>query len=1176
MTPQQLLEQLGKMGIEAKVLRKIRLQIEEHHQNSKKPLQPEAILKYLVQKGAIRQADAEALLKTPSAQAPADTGHAVGDDLSDLIAGFDTAPPTQPETRPAPKPAADVAQSKSVAESKADEKKSSEKPRKLARKEMPGEAAIKPGKKTIANAETVYDPSLLAVSAEPVNSAPRNNPLDDFDSNTIAEPSRSLLPTFRGKKDKRNQWSTKWLYIATTLVGLLVIFGAVLALATMGLSADQKYQVAKDSFDRLAYLDAAKKFEDYYTAHPNHKNVPTAKALRVQALIRSHDQNGNHEEAIRTADNLLPPILDDPLGKIDELRDDLAVVLPRALFNVTEKAKKKFQIDELKKELERCERLKQVIDNVAYIPTSQRNKPTTADYLTRIDNNIKAIKTQIDKEEQYQQALIDIKQLGDALKTNEAFAVYRRLTRNFGDLAAREELRSVIQTVSLNEQQLVTPIEDPFNTTQNPRESAIHRTFVLARTNGETVESLKDESFCFLADGSVYAMRGFDGEILWRRFVGYPSDSQPQRIAKDQLLVSDQQEFDLLLLDHNTGDLIWRLEVGEPFMTPSINDAMIIVTTKAGKILRVDPNDGKVLRAVKLPQPATVPALVTDREPYIYQVGAHSNLYVISKEDLSCREVVYLGHERGAIAVAPVYWSGLIALAVNRGTSCDLWAFRSDGTGLELELIQVLNVFRDGIVKYPIQRYGSWVMLTNTRGELQILEHLTQEEVQRAPVARFASELFENSGANTHVLTEGNNIWIAGLELSRIKLQRAQSKLTRETISNAGDHFLTPMQRVDDYLFHVRRRKGSGMISASLVDAIKLEQIWRVDFGGVVPGAPVPGEDGFSIVSNQGDLFHIKDSDKASVSPVAIGSRTVESLKFQYIAPLGQSELAAIGVSGQREMLYGKNDQGQLLGLAPPAEKVACQPLVLGGNLIVPSSDGPVVRINPTTGQMIGTPFMPPISAGKKTVWFEPSMLFNNRFVIANGANGASDASESKLYLISAENPSSLTEVNSLRAPLPFKSQLANNGTTVFAVVEGTDADQMLAIGAESLEVQQQVALPGRIVDGPWIVGNGVLVKMDNDQLMMIDMSLAPRWQLSIANDRLAGVPESLGTQILVGFQNGRLLLVEPSDGKIAAEFFLRQPIASMPVQIGSRLYCSGMDGTVHEIDLTSQTGANR
>ncbi len=1203
MSPEELLARLEGLGtIDTKVLRKIRQQIDDHNQGSSKPLKPEAILKYLVQKNHIDSSQAQLLAQPPStssSSAPSSSAPSQPQyEIDDLIAIDDpvaSEPKVEPKAEPPkaeppkaepPKaePKAKLPKSEAVqsgtsktTSSKVDPAPKKEKPASPVTSQVPSneEKPSKPKEANrprvrdkIARAETILDTEMLVEA----NYEASDN--DAFNRYTEPEEVKKILPTFRGKLDKRNQWATKWLYIATISIALLLIFGAVLYVATIGVNAEDKFKFAKQSLERLAYQDAAKKFEEYYKAHPTHKYVPDAKAYRAQALIANHYQGKLYADAIRTAEAVLPEITHDKSSKIDLIRDDLAFMLPTALFEVTESAKKAFKLEDLRKELDTTLNLKKVIDNVEYIPETNRRKTSTAENLQRIDNNIRILQGQIQKEEEYQKAIVEIAGFAAELKTNEAFAVYRRLTRNFGDLAAREELRKAIVEVSQKEQQLVKPLSQTFPVAAQPRLTPIAHSYVLMRPSGETVDHLKDEIIPFLADGSVYGIRGSDGVIVWRRFVGYQTEIQPQWTTQHQLLIADQQESDLLLVDSTTGHLIWRTEIGEPFLTPAINNVMVVVTTKSGKVLVVNPESGQVERAAQLPQPADVPAMVADREPYIYQLGTYSNLYVLSKEDLQCREVYFLGHEKGSIAVPPLYWGGYIAIGVNRGEGCDLWIFKPDPSGLNLNLVQVINKVTDGTVSYPIQRYSTWILISSDNGDVRVMEQLVAEDDQplEQPIAEYARDRFENEGAKTFLVTEGNNIWIGGLGISRVKFQRTQAKLSRETIANPGDLFLSPLTQFDDYIVHVRRRKGSGVISAALVDSTRLEQVWRTDFGGLVPGEPLLEDDSVMAYSSQGDLFRVYLDSTPILAPAAVSSRTLPSLKFDQTAQFEDGSTAAIGIPGQRELMVSYSDQSALINLVPPADKPASKVLVAGNHLIFPSLDGPIVRVDPKTGRMVGTPFMPPIAAGLKTHWLPPVWVDANRIVAANGEGGGS---ASKLYLLSCENESQISEVKSFSPPAPLKSAIATDGKVVFGAIASGGVDQLISVSIDTFDMAGKVDLPGHVIAGPWLAGQTLLVKLDNDQLLAWDTSLQPLWSLSVPNERFAGAPILEDNQLMVSFQNGQIWVIDPSNGNVSQSYDLRQPIAGTPVRVGRMMMCNGLDGTVHYIDWSRTEGAN-
>ena len=1175
MSPRQLIEQLERLGtIDPRILAKIRQEFD----TSNKEIKPKAVLDYLVKKGQLKESEAARILKEGSRvakqsldefellQPPAEPTYDTDDLTGGLLQTSTTPrPPASEKSKPAPSPPA--------------QKNPKRPPTPIVQPIVSDEqTALDAGQFDVLDDEIVgvdRKTSKLRAEVFPAYGAELTD-VDQFgdDGHTRVKGTTS---SFAGKKNKQDQWATKWLYIGFGILGVLLISLAVLFVATMGVKAEDQYQAAKDSFDKLAYLDAAKKFEEYYQDNPKHKYVASAKALRAQCLIANSFSSRNWVETITSADTLLPPLLEDEESRIDEIRDDLAHMLPESLMEVTEIAKKATELTDMETELAKCLDLKKIIDNNVYIPTSERNKPLTAANLAKIDNNVRILQGQIDKEKNYNTAITEIKRLGAASETDKAFAEYKKLTRNYGDLANRELLRNTMLEISLKERELVTPIAEKLLVSRDPRPSPILRSVVLASPVGESVESLQEEIVNFLADGSVYGLQAGDGTLRWRRFVGYQTNVQPELLDQDSLLVSDHQQHDLLLVGKSTGDIIWRTEIGEPFLAPAFNEAMIVVTTQSGKIIQLNRESGEVVQFVKLPQAANVPALASDQDPYIYQVGSYSNLYVLSNQDFSCREVFYLGHYTGSIAIAPQAWSGFILVAMNGGDFCDLLVLKPAKNGLELELVQVIKRITDGPVTQPLQRFGRWMLMTADNGDVRILE--LQPTDENIPVTKFAADNFVNGGASTQVLTEGSNLWIAGLGISRFRIQRTQGTFQRDEIINSQDTFITPLRKLDDYLFHVRRRRDSGMLSASLVDAKSLAPIWRTDFGGPVVGTPMVAGDSVVVVSNQGDLFQITPTALANQTAIAKAqsSQVVEDLKFNSLVQLPDDTFACFGPAQQEDFLFGRSTttQSKLIRLATPANHPACPPLAVGEFLIVPSTDGQVTRVDPKNGQLVGTPFQPPISPGAQTEWFEPTLIRDSSFAIASGT-GAQEGNSSVLYLLDAANPRSIEQVSSLTLDEPFGSRLVNNGQAIFGVLEGGVNDSLASLAiSPKLSLNLKMELPGKVAAGPWLVEQGILLKMDNDQLLMLAEDLSTIWALSIPNEQFAGPPKKFQSGLLVSFLSGKLLVVDPASGKVVSEFDLRQPIAAAPIEVDQALFFSGLDGTLHQVDFAKMSGAN-
>ena len=87
---------------------------------------------------------------------------------------------------------------------------------------------------------------------------------------------------------------------------------------------------------------------------------------------------------------------------------------------------------------------------------------------------------------------------------------------------------------------------------------------------------------------------------------------------------------------------------------------------------------------------------------------------------------------------------------------------------------------------------------------------------------------------------------------------------------------------------------------------------------------------------------------------------------------LGDNKFACWGPEGRDDLLYIDGGSSRLLKLKPPANKPVCEPIAIGGDLIIASADGPVVRVEAKTGQMKGALFQPPVKPGENVNWKHP------------------------------------------------------------------------------------------------------------------------------------------------------------------------------------------------------------
>ena len=375
----------------------------------------------------------------------------------------------------------------------------------------------------------------------------------------------------------------------------------------------------------------------------------------------------------------------------------------------------------------------------------------------------------------------------------------------------------------------------------------------LASQNGTPIESLRGEIVPFLVEGAVFGIDVGDGSVIWRRHVGYQTDLEPVKVEGNRVLLSDAARNDLILVDAADGSVSWRIEVGEPFLQPQIGDNLILLTTKSGKLMKMALESGEISAASQIPQSANVPMVASKRTNAIVQSGFYSNLYILSGDDLSCNDVIYLGHNRGSIVTPPVVWNNMVLVAVNQSGVCDLHVLGPTEEG-NLEPVQRIRRVTRGIVTNPIIRFGRFMLITSESGDIKILELNTADD--DSPVRILAEQKFENSGgARIHLATGGSQLWVGAEGITRYKVSRALGVFERQKFADTDDFFTGPIRKFGDAIVHLRKRSGSAQTSVSAVDSMTLEEIWRTDFGGPLVGPPMVDGNRIVALSSQGDLF---------------------------------------------------------------------------------------------------------------------------------------------------------------------------------------------------------------------------------------------------------------------------------------------------------------------------------
>ncbi len=999
-----------------------------------------------------------------------------------------------------------------------------------------------------------------------------------FDSqyDDVQEVADSPLDAFRGKKAKKNQWDSKWIFIGSAGLALLCMIGAILAFTIFKADSTKAWDSANEDFVEARWPGALEKLKRYIEDFPRDEKVHQAKVMIANCELRIPYNGKQWGTTLTRSQTVLPKLLqeleaEEKTELFGDLRGDLGVILPGTGIGFTDKGLESNDVEVKKEQLKLAEEMMVLIDNPTYVPGSEKRKPAVNESLKLLSDNMAKIRRQITMEHEYVTAVSSMDELTEQGDTNLAFKTFEELVSIYPELRTREGIEESLDKISLREAELVEAIDPELAPAELP-ESPIASSIVLANKTGRTITGFSGEMLTYLINGSVYGLKAVDGNVVWRKFVGVESDIEPIWLgdpnkSSSDILVIDSRHNDLMRISSADGSERWRIRIGEPFAAPNVTEIGLLVTTHSGKVMVIEPGDGAVLQAAQVPKKTSVSATIIGDSPFIYQVADDSNVYVISTEDMSCREVYYLGHDSGSVSVPPFVMAGHLIFAVNAPGYCNLKVIKPFDNGLSLDKAQV-SIRINGQVRTPLAQYGRRGLVLSETGDLRMLE--VNKGNEEEPVTVVVKQKVARDRKSRNYLVAGDGqLWLSGAGLKRYRVQKAVGKFKEDAIANNLDVFTGSTVLISDTLFHVRRRHSSSMVSVSAVDPISLEEIWRNDLGAPLAGSPLSAGNVVYAVSAQGDVFELdQETIDAGVSNSAKirGSNVVQTLLFNNVVDFGEKFVMTGPVTRKAMLAVDMSDRPPSfltnLKLQSPADQPTCLPIAFGDYLLVAAKRG-VYRVDPKSGRSVGAPFGPATSPNQSTVWRVPVAINDSRFIIGD-ENG-------RIFLVEADGEKSLQKLDEMEQNGDLISAMIGVDGAAYAVSRDDSGDRVVMIPfADKLETAFESDLPAGYVAGPFAISDtNLIVLLDSGETVCFNSRLEQLWQVTLpedGSDRLAGKPTMLDDRLVMAFESGKVLAIDPQTGQINGSVDLQQPIAYPPIKIGDKYFVTGADGALHQL----------
>ena len=648
-----------------------------------------------------------------------------------------------------------------------------------------------------------------------------------------------------GNRNRKKRWDSPLILLGGAALVLLIAAGFALVGLFYGESADEVFTAGMDAYESQSYSAAIKTFNKFERQFSTHDKASLAR-VRVQlANLRmlTDKPTPDWEAALSQADISLNA------AKVEEafpeVRSELAKLLPDISAGLVGVAKGAETTDQKQAAIDLAVNSLTLVDNPEYLPTSVR-KPQEI-RIEEIQSEIAVVRRDIERERALSKTIGEIATATESGKIADAYRLRDKLVTTYPLLLDDVSLGDAIGAVTEKEKEAVKVGVSELKPTTQDHPPVSRVSVVLSDQRGSALDGLGNRVVGVLVRGAVYGLKASNGQTLWRRHVGWECSVFPQEIRGDgsgDLLLVDAAHGELQRVHADNGKLVWRLPCPKPLSTPRIEGGKAYVCCGSGpesRLLSVDLKGGSVSAEARFPVGCSTPPTIISERGEVIQPGTHSSVYVLEAGSLKCKRVFASRHARDSI-VAPATWIGSsLLLAENNGTSAatlhtftpvgedDAW--RRDAAPLKTA---------GQVVAWPAVNDRRVVIVTDL-GEIRVLEAPLEGNGLREIAS--IGDSGKSVGASWPLLDRAR-LWLANDTFTQYELQSTRGQLVTRWSRDRSDRFLNPIQRVGDYLVHVRRRRGmsGATVAAAPVNSPDGAPVWETDIG--VPGSVVIGSGG--------------------------------------------------------------------------------------------------------------------------------------------------------------------------------------------------------------------------------------------------------------------------------------------------------------------------------------------
>ncbi|MGO9109386.1 MAG: PQQ-binding-like beta-propeller repeat protein [Thermoguttaceae bacterium] len=771
--------------------------------------------------------------------------------------------------------------------------------------------------------------------------------------------------------------------------------------------------------------------------------------------------------------------------------------------------------------------------------------------------------------------------IGAAVKDRDvqaAYAAFRGLVQSYPELTDDVRLTDAMKRVSALQQKAVEPVRKLLAAVHAERPSGVLVAMPLAvqSVKGELAEGRGRRVFV-VEQGTAYGLDAATGKTFWRRFVAQDPKlpavtALPVAAPANDIVLCDPVHQELLRADGATGELRWRLAVGQPIVAEPVQvGTWLLLLTKDQRLLLIDVATGDSPRYFSLPQAVRMPPVVDAAHGLIFLAAEHSNLIALEmgqreggQGDIgACRQVLHVGHEKGTIAAPPAVVGDFLLLPVNDTPSEATIRVFSISKGKQGGVLRAMQTIRvAGSIDTTPVAVGIGAAVVTAQGSLLAIDR--NEAGNKLPFQVVASNPMVLKEKSTHyAISGGSTFWVADRQLTRYAVDVDEHRLAPQAISDLGMRFVRAPVIEGSTMFQVLQRSGMPGVTVSAFDVKKNEAVWQTWLAAPLVAEPALGSlsGKLTAVTASGGMFRappdgLKPLGKPWEPVLAIDSSRLTKPLCTLLPLPGEMFAMSSGAGTTQIAIYDPQEQDKLFRSLLAPHEMSAGPGAFAGGLLTACVNGQVFLLDPEARGDMAKPLEPVLKGVNIWEWRTPVAVDDKLAVLSDGDKRLT------AIRISTDAEKTLTEAAAVVTQTGLVSPIAVLGKFVF-VVDSTDS--LLSFELPNLTAGKSHVLGAHCVWGPQRAGRLLLVATEN-RLFAIGEQQQVVWQSALAYGPLAGVPNLSGDEIYLTARSGMVWRISATEGKELGKIDAGCPLGTGPLVLGSRVIVGGHEGSLLEV----------